>query len=613
MSDRSLKSRWAASSVLMAVVLLCAAVDANSQPPEQGQSKKPAQSAAPDIARIRWEAQLGQLGRDANALQQASDRPYVLADIADAYWDFDRDRATALFTSAMDAALDHDGKAEDAERRASYVIASAARRDAALSKALTERLLSKEAQESRPGVDPVKAALDLLASDPQKAAQLVETGGPAGLSMDAAWFLFKLAERDPAVAGRLYRSYLGRLTPAHLQNLDQVMWLAGYAFGYGEAYGGAKDPMQLAGFGGLRIKGLAPNPALAAAFLDLASRSIQATLEQAVGASVADGDVLHSLALFATSYCLPAVTQYRPDALPEWYALHQRALSGTSPARREGVAQRLQSISATRAAAGSFKSPQDYAADQAQSAFDAAEKMPGGCQRDRLYAQAALGAVYLKDFERALEVSGRIGGDALAGSVRQYAYYAIADAAIEKGELDKGQEYADRVGAPEQRVLLYIKAARAALRQQNQGRATELLRAGRRLAERVSEADSAASVLVATAAVLAEFDRAEALQVMRDAVKAVNRVRGRNLDGFSVLRKVDLSCPGGDGSWYGGADQVERASLRDALSSLAKSDVEETLLIAESIEDPATRIRALVSIIKTVSRATNKPPARAAT
>lgn len=353
MSSRLLNSRRVMPSILTTVLLLCTAIAASAQPPERGQSKKPADGAA----RIRWEGLLGQLGRDANALRQAGDRPYALADVADALWEFDKERARALFTSAMDAALALEDKGDGAEQRANYVIALAAKRDAELSKALTERLINKEARESRAGGDHAQAALDLLASDPQKAAQLMEAGVPAGLTMDAAWFIFKLAERDPAAAERLYRSYLGRLTPAHIQHLDQLLWLAGYAFGYGEAYGGAKDPLQLAGFGGMRIKGLAANPALAATFLDLSARSIQATLEQAVGAPVAESDVLHSLALFATSYSLPAAQQYRPDALPDWYALHQRALAGTSAARQEGVAQRLRGISAVRATTVDFKSP----------------------------------------------------------------------------------------------------------------------------------------------------------------------------------------------------------------------------------------------------------------
>lgn len=131
-----------------------------------------------------------------------------------------------------------------------------------------------------------------------------------------------------------------------------------------------------------------------------------------------------------------------------------------------------------------------------------------------------------------------------------------------------------------------------------------MLRAARRLAEKVREADAAAGILVAAAAVSAGFDSVETPQLMRDAVKAFNRARGGNLEGFSVLRRVDLTCRGGDDSWYGVAERIGRVGLFDALAALAKSNVEETVLLAEGLEDPATRIRALASVVKTVSRTT---------
>lgn len=544
----------------------------------------------------RWRPLLDQLVSEAVSVPEEGDKSYALADVADAFWGLDGGRSKELFKSALTAALSDEAKG-GAGSASDYVISVAAKRDAQLAAQLMKQLAAQRLKEERTNTELVGAAAGLLDSDPKKAAQLIEAGARMGPTMDAAWLIFQLAERDAGAAERLYATYLARFPTSPRPDLDHLLWLAGYPFGYGEAHGGAKDPSLFRGFAGLRLKGVEPRPALAAAFLNLAAETVQGTIWQASAAAGADKDVLASLALFSTSYLGPEVARYQPEAVQRWSVLHEQAEQLTPAARRQMVAQQVRSILDVRARVTNHKSSEDYVKARAQSALDDAEKVVGTCQRDRMYAEAALGIAHTRDFTRALEVAERIKGGPLGESVRQFIYYSLAESALGKGDLVRGREYADRVAAPEQRALLYVEVAKAALRKKRQAQAAQVLREVRTLADKITEADARVGTLLAAASVFVTFDPTEASVVLREAIAAMNRSGKRDVENYSVPRKVSLACAAGEDSWYGGF-ATGRFSLFETLASLARSDVDGSLSVAESIGDQPTRIRALASVVK---------------
>jgi hypothetical protein len=181
-----------------------------------------------------------------------------------------------------------------------------------------------------------------------------------------------------------------------------------------------------------------------------------------------------------------------------------------------------------------------------------------------------------------------------------YLYYDMAVAATEAGNLDEAKLFADRITARQQRTLLYVKIAEEALRKKDRSRAGELLRETVRQADGVEDAGQQAAVFLA--AVFSKFDQLEADQTIRSAIKAINRAPVRNVDDFSVLRKVSLSCSGDGYPWYGSSEKTEKFSLIRSLASLAQSDAEGMILMARSIEDPVIRIRALASIVQAITK-----------
>ncbi len=85
-------------------------------------------------------------------------------------------------------------------------------------------------------------------------------------------------------------------------------------------------------------------------------------------------------------------------------------------------------------------------------------------------------------------------------------------------------------------------------------------------------------------------------------MKVVNSARVQNVEDFRVLRKVNLACRPGEDSWYGSTDRAERFSLFDSLAAMAGADVDGALSLARELDDPSTRIRALISVTRAMTQ-----------
>lgn len=605
MRRSTLKSYSILCPLLLATVSFTSAYDTRQSPAEKDKmNKKSGSESARDVDVTRWRLMLDKLTDQARFNEVESNRPLLLAEVADAYWILDAKVSSDLFMSALETALSSKSPDSDPNGAIRQVLARAARCNAGLAKRLTRRLIELRADDPRATAASVEVAIDLLGSDPKTAAQLVEAAAPAGLSGDsAAVFILQLAERDLPAAEKVYRAYLTSLTglaPAFSVPLGQLLWLAGYPFGYGEAYGfTGNNPARMLGFGGRTITGLTANSPLARTFLDIAFKAVQKTLQVAPTASPAERDALSGLALFATAYLSPEVTRYYPERVEVWAIAHQHAVSGTPDALRQQVTAHLQLVASNRSVAEQAESPEYYANERIQTARERIEKQPDGCERDRGYAQVALMIAASRDYAQAFDMAQNVKDIPLRNAVVEFIYYDMTSTALKAENLIDAKEYARRVELKEQRTLLNVKIAAAALRQTDRATADEFLTETQSLAAAISEAGARAAVLLASAAVRAEFDPFGAAQTLRDAIKAVNQSRGHNADTFAILRRVKLACPGDTFErWYGSRDQAERFSLLETLALLSKNDLDGCILMAQGIEDPATRIRALVSIAK---------------
>lgn len=592
-------------TVPLAAVLACAcaAGTAVCQPAAGGKSGTKGESSASAAAQrvAQWQLLLDELAAAGRALEQKEQRPSLVAEVADVYWDFDEPRAKELFWLALDEALSL--APEDASEGLTKILSLAARRDAQLSARLTERLIEHRAKSNLKAGEPLKVARDLVKSDSEAAARLVEAGAQFGPSMSSTWLTFQLAQQNPAAAERVYRAYFNNLAARGNPHLGSVLWLAGYAFGHGEGYGGAGDPVKFPGFNGLRVAGLTAKPDLATAYLSVASDAIQNALrEAALREATEERDVLNGLAFYAVAYLSPEVERFRPDWRAAWAVLYQRAAAATSDARRAGVERRLQEILGARQRQAASDPAQRAGGQSGASRLEDVASLPEGCQRDKAYAEAALNASHAKDFNRAVAVIGNIKDAALRDGALQYVYYDAAGDAADKGEVDAAAVYAEKVAAREQRALLFLRMAGGALKKGDKTRAAGLLFDTQGLADETPDQNLKANLLLSVAGVFTEFDVLAAGNVLRTALAALNRAKEPNLDKFSVARRVNLSCGQDAEQWYGGSEQAEKFNLFETLSSVARADAQAALSITREISDTRTRVRAQLSVIRAAQR-----------
>ncbi len=576
-------------------------------PQDDVDKKRPANNAASrsknDADLTEWKILLDSLAVDTRTLEPEQERALIIAELADAYWPIDQKQAKNLFIDAFDRALSLQTAQKPGEVTAT-VLSLAAKRDRTLAVSLTNRLMESRDKESSSGGQAMRVAGDLLESNPGLSVELAQTASSTGPSMSSLWFLFKLAEKDPAAAEKLYDVYLKRLLSTRNPDLDSVLWLAGYPFGHGEAYGGSIDPVSFIGFGGLRTPGLKPHPAFARTYLQLAFASITDTLRRAAAGNHSDRDVLNSLALFGAAYLFPEVQRYLPNAEGGWSNLYRQAQTSTTEGRRLEVEKRLQSILEVRARTSKYESTEDYLSGDAKEKLEQISKLPGGCKRDQAYAEVAFNFGYSKKFSQAQQMADQIERLSLRDNVLQFINYDIARAAIDSGNLFEAPALAEKVVAKSQRALLFVRIAVKSLKGGDKSGALYLLNRARALVRDSDDPGLQASVLLAAASVYGQFDPLEATVVMREAIKAVNHVKDRgSVAAFSILRRVDFGCEGDD-RWHGGRDRAETFSLYETLAAIAVSEVQGqgALSLASELEDKPTRIRAQLSVIKAVMK-----------
>ena len=557
---------------------------------------KPAQTKKPSQDLTHWKFFLDSLIVETRLVDPEDERPLVMAELADTYWLIDQNQAKKLFTDAFEAAMSY-----KTDPPVAPVLARIAKRDRPLATELTKKLLADKSEESSSAAKSMSTARELFKTDPKFAIELAKLSTTLGPSMGGLSFMFDVAQNDPAGAAAIYDAYLRNLARPGNSELSSILWLAGYPFGYGEAYGGSNDPASMSGFSGRRVSGLKPQPELAARYLQIAFVAITNTLKKAATAGNADKDELNALALFSASYLFPEVQRYQPDAEATWSGLYRQALAGTAENRRADVEQRLRFIRETRART-SEQSGEEFARNEAKEKLAEIEKLPNTCDRDRAYAKAALAQSYAKDFAEARQVADRIDSIPLRESVLQFTYYDESAALLDSGDLVRTLDVVEKVTAKHERAVLYVRIANAALKKGDKQTVLDALNRARSLIRDADNAEFQAGVLLSVGAIYARFDASEATYATRESVKAINRLQERVTENFSVMRRVELSCGPGDIGWYGSREQVETFNLYETLGAIARTDAqaEGALALASEIQDKPTRIRAQLAIVKAV-------------
>lgn len=577
----------------VAFILLSCLVSVAAQAPADSKTRRPNQEQSAELLRLR--SDLDRLSVEARTLQDQNSRPDAVIAVADTYWELDQNKARDLFLTALDLALAIDVSSKDRGSTVRRVLAFAARRDPELSKKLIDRMQAAKDRESR--IEPIGAAIDLLQTDRKAAESIALASSHLGPSLDSAWLIFELQKQDSAAADRVYLAYLNNVNRGIP---GKLLWLAGYPFGYVEAFGGSTDPLQFTGVYGVRTSTLTANPALARRFIEVATEVINQMLRESAGVTSEQAEALNGQLFFMSAYLSPQIERYRPDLANRWRELQERSAAGVDMNRRQQILSKVNDIFATRQPQNEVTSEEVTSIDDV---LDEAEKLPTTCLKDSAYARVLFQLSHKKDFKRAVSVADKIDSLDLRSQALQFIYYDMAMAALSTKaatNLDEASRNADRLTLPEQRGLLYMKMAEVARANGDRDRAFALVTEAGRLAEKVTEPAARAGLLFSAAYELADLDSSlsEPIRMMRSAIQLLNDNKNIKMDRITLLRRVDLGCSKNPGEWYGSSSPLTQFNLIETLAKIASSDITTAQELVSFLAEGLNRVRAQAAIAK---------------
>ena len=541
---------------------------------------------------IHWTEVLNRIVFEAKTLPNTADRPEVLIAIADAFWDLDKKKSRELFSLAVDQALSVESRRV---RNLSLrrLMVAAAKRDLDLAKDLAKRLQEKD--DSEAGVQTLTAASDLVDIDVKAAEALALANTSNGPSFETASLIFELHKQSPAAAGRVYLAYLASL---HDDDPSQLLWLAGYPFGFHEALGGSIEPLQLIGVFGLTSSGLSANSALAQAFLSTATRTIERILRQSSALPPQQAETYKALAFFTLSYLSPQVERYRPDLAPRWLSLQQSVGAGLDFRRRAQILKKVATIAASRAQAGTRTDEQKLTSGEELLAD--VEKL-SSCQRDLSYARAALHSSYRSDFKKALSLVESVSDLKLRSNALQFLFFDISLSVTSpraSGNLDEGLAYAQRVDTPEHRSFLYLKLAEFAARD-DRGRARVILNDVLKICDRIEDQSFQAALLFAASLQLLKLETPlpEIFPIMEKAIHLLSNDKQVRIDQISLVRRLEMmGCDGSTPQWYGDFNNLGQFNVIETLVQISEIDAGVAEQLASDLPTGSNQIRSLAAV-----------------
>jgi hypothetical protein len=554
----------------------------------QTSNKKPSKQENPNL--IRWKIFLDMLAQEARTISPEERRPYAVADVANAYWEIDRETSIALFITALDKSKNRDAL--------NYVLSTATKTDSTLAKTLTKRLIDKEDSDKERDDISGEIALEILQQDARKAAQLAEAFAPDGLQNGtASFFIYRLAQQDVQLSNHVYEVYLNKVAANENIPLEQVMQLAGYAFGYAEFYTVDKKG-RTSGATFPSVKNLVRNPVFTNVFLNLAYRRIAKTIERRNNAAGAEVEGYNYPILFALEYLLPEVARFSPNSLPAWHQLQQQGIVGTTPQQSQQIANVISSINQARARIKNAEESPQNEEQEAEASLENVEKLTGTCQRDVVYSKAALTFSSHKNFKRAIAVAGEIEDLKQSEIVKEVIFYDMTTFAIENEDWDDAREKLKKISTPELNAMMHAILAEALLKKNNKAESAKIIDAAVKLTEKLSAAEIRTGFLFGLSSMLLKIEPSEAQTLAANAVKNLNKQEAKDDMSFYIPIKVPLACQGEDETWYGEFVSLPNSTVFDALALFAKQNPDQAELLAGNIDDKITKLRSLALITK---------------
>ena len=548
------------------------AMDRKSAKGKGGRSRQAALTVDQQSALMALDRLLG----EAKSFKSSELRVRTHARVADMLWGYDEPRARRLFAEAfteadsLDAARPASGASPPApalphNNLRGEVLARASRHDAELAEKLAASAAGaaaagRAAPENRASHLKalsgayLEAALGVVESDPERAAQLIELSLHGGIDRMLPRALAALRVRRPAAAQEIFGRALAVAGSDTARLDEQTRLLASYVFpGFGMPAGvpghspPAADPAE---------------SALIRSFLnftlDVAVRWHNKVLETgnqpAAVRDVYDYDTARALQ--------PYFVQHLPDRADQFRGL---------------VGVMSQSVPRWQTNELADKMAQPVGFDEA---VKEAEEARDSLQKDLLYFRAAAAAAGRGEFERALSLVEKVGGEDFRVGFDAALRLGAVNSSVSGGEIEQAYRYA--VGALDvrQRAALLGRIANALIDKKDTSQALRILDEAEQLIGRAAEGRDKAQAVLTLANARARIDPVRGFENMEAAVKAFNRAAA----GAGEAKPAKPS----DAIFSAMISRMLGAEAPDferGFSALARSDFNRALELARSLED----------------------------
>ncbi len=644
--------RFASALCLSGLLLSCAvAQTANTKPKKTGPAKDtPARGAVdPLVAERRAQATalLTTLADEARGFHDETLRARVQAQVADALWDSDKERALALFRRAWDAAEAADQenlRLREKERGAQAngprlatslnrpnvrgeVLRLAAKRDRALGEELLAKLEGAKKQEDsqltsaaaaattatpeaksqpqqparRGGGDPyatppelarrLELAMQFLNDgDTERALQFADVAlvRPYQLAIE---FLVVLREKSPQAADERYVALLARTVNDPEADANAVLLLSSYVL-TPHLYmvvepGGGTSVSQ-------RRRDIVPPTDMPAPVRQAFSRAAAQILLRPLPPPDQDrSSAGRAGAYFVTARLLPYIEQNAPEIAANLRA-RLAALTPDVPGPERAEMDR----DLTRGL------HEEQQGDPVQEALDHASNAQTPAQRDQAYMHAAMAATFKSD-GRARDFADKIENTDLRQQVRAFVDFASVNQAIQKKD---GAEVLRLAQTGElthvQRTWGLTEASRLLLKD-DRPRAIEALEAAATEARKIDGDDpDRARSLVAVATQFLKVDSNRTWELMAETIKAANAAP--EFTGADAGLAARVQTPNQRSTINFDAPTLD---LRGIFGALALDDMNRAVELAKAFTGETPRAIATLAIARAALEEKPKPKA----
>ena len=532
------------------------------------------------------------------------------AQIADLIWDANPENALEYLKAAWATASRVEEPKQDRSTFVNPSIRNAVRRDVLLvarkrapelAAAWLEELVedSKSSEKKDRGTFDDRSARsavllqmanEVVAENPQAAANLLVESLRDGISFNFQTILVRIHEKNAALAESVFRAALKRLGSVGLSDPNELLVLYSYLYTPGRVYGAntsdSRNRVQIAvGGSGVSVPAARQNPALALEFLNLAS-----DLLLSAPITPSDNPQLAARSLVSViGVLLRVVNEQLPDKAA---LLRARAQQLDAEAQFSSVpAPRKPDMPEVRPG----ESKESFAERRVDLLEETAARGRDVLTRDIGYAAAAV-ATNVERYERGLTLAGKIDDKNLREGVRSWLIYRAVLHLIATGDLDEAQRLNLKNDDAIPRAVCYVVGAQRLVNGGDKTRAGEWLREAGAIVKRSESNESVTRIALGIVSTYGRFDTQSALEWLVFAVKLMRTAAPASLndDRAPALKRISGVTPVIDVS-----STTRGFSLQSAVAALPREQFEQVLYILNDITPREARGIAVLTLSST--------------